>query len=118
MTEGTTGARSDGRAGWIDVILPGCSSLLAGRPIGALMLSTWLLLLAAAWSRRGRILELLDAAGWDGRLAVLFLVALLTAVWMAANRARFRSSGSREVRFGQSPAAIAGRRFRRHRQAV
>ncbi len=118
MSERTTGSRNDGRAGWIDVILPGCSSLLAGRPIGALMLTTWLLLLATTWWRRGRILELLDGGRWDGILAVLFLAALLSAVWMTANRARFRSPVVPEVGFGQSPAAVAGRRFRRHKQAV
>ncbi len=92
--------------------------MLAGRPIGALVLGSWLLLLATAWFRRSRILDLLAGAQWDGILAVLSLVVLLSVTWVAANRGRFRSPGPREAGFGQSPLAVAGRRFQRHHQAV
>lgn len=107
-----------GQPGPLDIVLPGISAVLAGRLSGVLTLGSWLSLLAVAWIRRRRILDLLAESQWDGILALLCLVVLLVAVWMAGNPGRLRSTGSRDLEAGRSPLALAGRRFQRHHQAV
>ncbi len=107
-----------GRPGPLDIVLPGISALLARRLSGFLALGSWLTLLGVAWFRRSRILDVLAQPGWDGILAVLSLVVLIAAIWLAGNRGRWRSIGSLEPEAGRSPVALAGRRFQRHHQAV
>lgn len=107
-----------GQPGPLDIVLPGISAVFAGRLSGVLTLGSWLSLLAVTWFRRRRILDLLAESRWDGILALLCLVVLLVAVWMAGNPGRLRSAGSRDPAAGRSPLALAGRRFQRHHQAV
>ena len=107
-----------GLPGPLDIVLPGIWALLAGRLCGFLTLGSWLTLLGVAWFRRARILDLLAQPGWDGILALLSLVVLLAAIWLAGNQGRWRFIVSLEPEAGRSPVALAGRRFRRHHQAV
>ena len=107
-----------GQSGFLDIFLPGVSALLAGRLSGFLVLGSWLTLLGVTWFRRARILDLFAHPAWDGILALLSLVVLLVATWLAGNRGSDQLTGSHEAEVGRSPVALAGRRFRRHHQAV
>jgi peptide/nickel transport system permease protein len=107
-----------GQPGPLDFVLPGISALSAGRLSGFVALGSWLMLLGVAWFRRDRIEDLFAQPGWDGILALLSLAVLLAATWLAGNRGRFRSIPALESDAGRSPAALAGRRFQRHHQAV
>ena len=118
MSKRTVPESHSGQPDPLDIVFPGISALFAGRLSGALTLGSWLSLLAVAWFRRRRILDLLAVSQWDGILALLSLVVLLAAIWVAGNRGRFRSTGLRDPRVGRSPMALAGRRFRRHHQSV
>ena len=107
-----------GQPGFLDIFLPGISALLAGRLSGFLVLGSWLTLLGVTWFRRARILDLFAHPAWDGILALLSLVVLLVVTWLAGNRGPYRFTASHEAEVGRSPVALAGRRFRRHHQAV
>jgi peptide/nickel transport system permease protein len=102
----------------LDILLPGISALVAGRSSGLVILGSWLTLLALTWLRRARILDLLTRPGWDGILALVSLILLLGAAWLAGNRGRFGSDAAPGAKTSRSPGSLAGRRFRRHRQAV
>ena len=118
MSKRTAPESRGGQPGPLDIVLPGISALFAGRLAGVFILGSWFSLLAVTWFRRRRILDLLAESQWDGILALLCLVVLLAAVWMAGNRGRFRSTGPLDPEVGRSPMGLAGRRFQRHHQAV
>lgn len=121
--------RSPG-ASALDLLLPGASGIAAGRVASGALLAAWIALWATAILRRGRIAELVADGRWDGWLAIASLVAGLAGAWWVANRGRLRRSRTRDgathadatgaplAPAGESPWALAGRRFRRHRQAM
>jgi len=124
MTERAAGP---GHPSAADLLLPGISGIAAGRIASGALLAAWIALWATAVMRRGRIAELAMAGDWDGWLAIASLAAALAGAWWVANRGRRRrrpggagdaeaESGKAEA--GESPWALAGRRFRRHRQAM
>jgi len=124
MTERAAGP---GRPSAVDLLFPGASGLAAGRVASGALLAAWIALWATAVLRRGRIAELAAAGRWDGWLAIASLAAALAGLWWIANRGRLRrrpggagdvAAESGKAEAGESPWALAGRRFRRHRQAM
>jgi len=124
MTERAAGP---GRPSAVDLLFPGASGIAAGRVASGALLAAWIALWATAVLRRGRIAELAAAGRWDGWLAIASLAAALAGLWWIANRGRLRrrpggagdvAAESGKAEAGESPWALAGRRFRRHRQAM
>lgn len=104
----------------LDLVLPGASGLLAGRAGSGALLAGWIALWATAFLRRERIAELAAQGRGDGWLAIASLALAVGATWLVANRGRLarRRPGAPAAPAGESPWAVAGRRFRRHRQAM
>lgn len=104
----------------LDLVLPGASGLLAGRAGSGALLAGWIALWATAFLRRERIAELAAQGRGDGWLAIASLALAVGATWLVANRGRLARSrpGAPAAPAGESPWAVAGRRFRRHRQAM
>lgn len=112
----------------LDLLLPGASSTLAGRPSGAVSLISWALLWTLALVRHRRIGAFVAGGSADERLAVFALALALAGIWAWTNLRPRSPEGPRppnaagspagDAPAGRSPWALAGVRFQRHRLAM
>jgi peptide/nickel transport system permease protein len=96
----------------LDAFLPGAGLIAAGAWWrGALLLVSWLALMAVAVLARGRIALVPAQGSLDDWIALITLISLLVAVWLGAQRELGPKPGDSQWR-------VAIRSFRRNRLAL
>jgi peptide/nickel transport system permease protein len=98
----------------LDAFLPGAGLMVAGAWLrGALLLVSWLALIAVVVLAHGRIARVPAQGSLDDWIALITLISLFVAVWLSAQR----EPGPRP-KPGDSQWRVAARSFRRNRLAL